>query len=157
MTASSDQPGDHAHRGPDDGASAYPDSHLAKSGRLGTGSPKTKLLLSLVPLTVLALWFAYMWFVSGVIPAQEKYSSGAIKAEGYLKRENLGEYVRHGHWITYFENGAKSGEGSYDMGAKTGKWTYWDELGVQRTSPHPSDHEDADRAATTTHHQPPSD
>lgn len=146
-----------AHSEPETGVSAYADSHLSKSTRLGNGSPTTKLLFSLLPLTVLALWFAYMWFVSGVIPGKEKYGNGAIKAEGYLKRESLGEYVRHGHWVTYFENGAKSGEGSYDMGAKTGKWTYWDEAGVQRSSPHPSDQEDADRAATALDRQPPSE
>lgn len=153
MTASSDQ----AHHGPDTSVSAYPDSHLSNSGRPGTGSPKTKLILSLIPLAALAIWFAYMWYVSGVIPGKEKYANGAVKAEGYLKRESLGEYVRHGHWTTYFESGAKSGEGMYDMGAKTGKWTYWDEMGVQRTSPRASDNEDADRAAPASHPQPPSD
>lgn len=151
MTASSEQ----AHGGPETGVSAYPDSHLSKSGRLGTGSPTTKLLFSLLPLTVLAIWFAYMWFVSGVIPGKEKYANGAIKAEGYLKRESLGEYVRHGHWTTYYESGAKSGEGSYDMGTKSRDWTYWDESGRQLTLPDSHDVDDANRAASTSQQEPP--
>lgn len=107
--------------------SGYPDSHLSRS--MGSGTRSTRILFGLIPLVALAAWFGYMWYVSGVLPSKEKYPSGKLKAEGYVKRTHLGEYVRHGHWTTYHESGEKLGEGTYNMGHKEPDWKYWDESG----------------------------
>lgn len=83
-----------------------------------------------IPFLVLATWFSYVWFVSGVLPSVEKDpKSGRVTAEGYVKRVGWGDYRRHGHWVTYHPNGQKASEGMFEREDKTGEWKYWDESG----------------------------
>ena len=83
-----------------------------------------------IPFLVLAVWFSYVWFVSGVLPSVEKDpKTGRVTAEGYVKRAGWGDYRRHGHWVTFHPNGQKGSEGMYERGVKTGEWKYWDEIG----------------------------
>ena len=126
MSASSDSTSDRSK------PSGFPDSHLSRS--IG-GSRWKGILFGLIPLAALVVWFGYVWLVSGVLPSKEKYASGKLKAEGNVKRSQLSEYVRHGHWTTYFESGAKSGEGTYNMGRRESDWKYWDESGKPVASP----------------------
>lgn len=119
--------------------SGYPDSHLSRQLGATRSTRATRILLGLIPIAVLAVWLGYLWLVSGVLPSTEKYPNGKLKAEGYVKRTHLGEYVRHGHWTTFHENGAKSGEGSYDLGQKLSDWTYWDQSGQTAVLPSDAD------------------
>ena len=101
-------------------------------GSLATPHPSRRLpkWAIVVPFLVLAAWFSYVWFVSGVLPSVEKDpKSGRVTAEGYVKRVGWGDYRRHGHWVTYHPNGQKESEGMFERGAKTGEWKYWDETG----------------------------
>lgn len=88
-----------------------------------------KCLVGAIPVFVLIVFLAYLWFVSGVLPVVENYSDGQIKTEGYVKRVKFGEYLRQGHWVRYHANGQKSSEGFYEAGDKVDPWTYWDEDG----------------------------
>jgi hypothetical protein len=83
-----------------------------------------------IPFLVLAAWFSYVWFVSGVLPSVEKDpKTGRVTAKGYVKRAGWGDYRRHGHWVTFHPNGQKESEGMYERGTKLGEWDYWDETG----------------------------
>jgi len=95
------------------------------------------LLIAAIPLLVLAAWFTYLWSISGVLPAVEKYPNGRLKSAGYVKRVGLADYRRHGRWITYHSNGQKQSEGLYELGEQKGTWTYWDEKGA-RLPPQPA-------------------
>lgn len=108
--------------------SGYPDSHL--SCREGSGPNLRRLLVGIIPLTVLVAWFLYMWSLSGVLVSVEKYPDGKIKAEGYVKRAGFSDYRRHGKWKTYHANGTQSGEGSYEYGEQLDDWVYWDDGGM---------------------------
>ena len=37
---------------------------------------------------------------------------------------------KHGTWTTYYTNGQKSSQGTYDQGVKVEEWTYWDDAGA---------------------------
>jgi antitoxin component YwqK of YwqJK toxin-antitoxin module len=93
------------------------------------------LLLGLIPLAAVVGWFVYLWATSGVLARVEKYPGGAVRAEGYLQRVGIGVYRRHGHWVTFHENGQKASEGLYEKGEKTGQWRYWDEDGRETSVP----------------------
>lgn len=90
-------------------------------------SARRKRLGIALPFVGLILWFAYLWFVSGVVPMVEKYDDGKPRVLGYMKREGLSTYRKTGHWVTYYPDGAKASEGDYLRGEKVdGSWTYWD-------------------------------
>ena len=108
--------------------SGYPDSHL-NSGARGSGVGVRRLLLVAAPVIAVAVWVYYLWFISGVIPATDKFQSGRLKSEGFVQRAGGEGYLRQGHWVTYHENGQKESEGEYTRGAKTGEWMYWDSKG----------------------------
>lgn len=55
----------------------------------------------------------------------EKYANGNPQFEYYQNEK--GE--KHGHYISYFENGNKRSEGEYNNGIQINKWTYWHESG----------------------------
>ncbi|RIK68130.1 MAG: hypothetical protein DCC65_04735 [Planctomycetota bacterium] len=116
--------------------SGYPDSHLAR--RDGFGPFRKQKLIALIPVAILLGWFSYLWIVSGVLVSEERYPSGRIKAEGYVKRLGwTGEYRRHGRWRIYHESGRPAGEGTYLNGEPQADWVFWDESGrVVTDSPH---------------------
>lgn len=106
--------------------SGYPDSHLQRHA----GRPRILRFLFLVIVPILILgWLAYLWSISGVLARTEKYDTGVVQAEGYVKRADGQDYKRHGHWVTYYPDGTKESEGNYHLGTKTGRWTYWDKKG----------------------------
>jgi antitoxin component YwqK of YwqJK toxin-antitoxin module len=53
-----------------------------------------------------------------------KWVEGAFKAD-----------LEHGHFIEYYPDGKKTGEGDFFEGKKTGTWTYWETDGSVATSP----------------------
>ncbi len=112
----------------------YPDSHLDASPGLGTTSLR-KLLFVAIPLFLSATWLIYFWSITGVHTIHEKYPNGKTKAAGYARRSGIESYKKHGHWVTYHENGQKESEGYYDVGQQTGEWTYWDEGGKKVAAP----------------------
>lgn len=83
----------------------------------------------LIPLTVVALFFCYLWWVSGVVQSVHRYPSGRKMEVGNVRRHGLSDYRRTGRWMTYHENGEKASEGEYIDGRKAGEWLYWDESG----------------------------
>lgn len=90
-----------------------------------------------IPLLAVIAWFGYLWFTMGVLPVNDTFPDGRPKAEGHVKRASFGVYEKHGVWTTYHEaDGSKASEGCYELGEKTGTWTYWDEQGVERTEQH---------------------
>lgn len=92
----------------------------------------------MIPFLVLVGWFSYVWFISGVLPSEEKDpATGRVIAQGYVKRVGWDDYRRHGHWVTFHANGQKASEGTYRLGEKVGEWKYWDEAGLE-TSAGPS-------------------
>jgi hypothetical protein len=108
--------------------SGYPDSHLS-APRWAPASRMARLVLAAIPLVLAALWLCYYWSIMAVFPATEKYPGGRIKSQGYVRRAGVEEYKRHGHWVTYHENGQKASEGDYQCGMKSAQWRYWDENG----------------------------
>lgn len=81
----------------------------------------------------------------------EYYESGSKKVEMnvvdgekqgitkiYFENQNINEVRLFDHndmdgtWLTYDENGTKTGEASYKHGVKDGKWFIWDENGTLR-------------------------
>jgi hypothetical protein len=94
------------------------------------GGGRRKHLLAAIPFVALILWFAYLWFVSGVIPYVDRYPNGNPKATGYVERHGLSEYRKTGKWVTYHPNGVESGTGKYEDDAKVDStWMYFDEAG----------------------------
>ncbi len=90
------------------------------------GKRRQRLLVA-VPFVVLVLWFAYLWFVSGVVPSVEKWPDGTLKATGYVERHGLSDYRRSGRWTTYHPDGEVSGTGLYENGEKLEHtWEYFD-------------------------------
>jgi len=100
----------------------------ASSG--ATLRPKVSRVWGAAIIVLLLLsWFAYLRWVSGVLPYNEKYPGGTPKTVGYLKRSGFSDYKRHGLWTTYHANGQKESQGHYDLGRPVGEWAYWDETG----------------------------
>jgi len=96
----------------------------------GPATEKRSPWLVLVPIIVLALWFGYLFFVSGVLPSEETYPDGRRKAVGTVKRYGFFDYKRSGLWREYHRNGAVAGEGQYEAGEKKeATWEYWDDAG----------------------------
>lgn len=89
----------------------------------------SKYIVAAIPVLAVFVFFAYLWFVSRVLPSEEHHPDGKIKAVGYVKRFGFTTYLKHGHWVTYHRNEQKASEGFYESGMKTGAWTYWDEDG----------------------------
>ncbi len=108
--------------------SGYPDSHLDSTRGLGKTGLRKFLILA-IPLFLAAAWLLYFWSITGVHTIHEKYSNGTTRATGYARRIGVESYKKHGHWVTYHENGEKESEGFYDRGEKTGEWLYWDVSG----------------------------
>ncbi|MGY5848274.1 toxin-antitoxin system YwqK family antitoxin [Salegentibacter sp. HM20] len=48
------------------------------------------------------------------------YEDGSIRQEGTYKDGKL-----HGKWVSYDQNGKKEALAEYYLGAKTGKWFFW--------------------------------
>lgn len=117
----------------------YPDSHLTAS-RFGPKSRAGRFFFVLIPIILVAGWLSYAWFITGVFPVTEKYPSGAMKAQGYVRRAGVEAYKRQGHWVTFHEHGQKESEGDYDRGEKKGDWHYWDEQGRPREARPGSNH-----------------
>lgn len=100
----------------------------------GTGGDSRRGRFTLlIPLAVLLAFFAYMWWVSGVVQSVQRFPDGRVKARGYVKRHGFGEYRRTGRWELFHENGAMAAEGAYENGEKTGPWRYWDSQGRELT------------------------
>src|SRR5437867_2782129 len=66
---------------------------------------RRRVFAPLMVVVILIGWFAYLWFVSGVVTTAEHYPDGKIKAEGYVKRVGWNDYRRHGAWTTYHPDG----------------------------------------------------
>jgi hypothetical protein len=111
-------------------------NHASVPDAAKTSPGKSKrIVLGIIPLFVLALWFCYLWFVSGVLTSEEKYPGGATKARGYVKRSHFFDYKRHGAWTTFYPNGEVESRGRYEMGEKVGSWEHWDQQnGTKATS-----------------------
>lgn len=74
-------------------------------------------------------------------PKTVKYFDGAGKSKTMVKEaffypdgqlRMMGEYkegAKHGHWISYYNNGNKWSEGFYNEGINDGKTTTWHENG----------------------------
>lgn len=88
-----------------------------------------KLILIAAPVLVAAAWMYFYWFTTAVFPVSENYPKGQLKSAGYVRRAGVEAYKRHGHWVTFHENGQKESEGFYDLGVKTSDWKYWDAEG----------------------------
>jgi hypothetical protein len=88
-----------------------------------------------IPIAALAVWFCYLWLVSGVLPSVEKHPDGSTRAEGLVRRSGFGAYKRTGYWVTYHPGGDKKApgpresEGIYAGGVKDGEWRYWNKRG----------------------------
>ncbi|MCG8404667.1 MAG: hypothetical protein MI923_05655 [Phycisphaerales bacterium] len=93
-----------------------------------------RYIVAAIPVLVLVAFLGYLWFVTGVLPSEELYPDGSQKAIGYVKRDGLTAYRRHGHWATYHQNGQMASDGFYENGEKTGIWKYWDEHGNELPS-----------------------
>ncbi len=101
-----------------------------RSSTDGGSTRRIPRIAVVIPVLALVTWFSYIWFICGVLPSVEKDpKSGRVTAEGYVKRIGWGEYRRHGHWVTYHENGQKASEGAYRLGEKEGEWLCWDKSG----------------------------
>ena len=55
----------------------------------------------------------------------DTYDSGQLRYQGWRVRDGHGEWVRHGPWTAWHENGVKSEEGAYALGQEDGRWTWW--------------------------------
>ena len=58
---------------------------------------------------------------TNLIEATYYHENGVVSQEGTF---NLDRKL-HGDWISYNEKGEKISEGTYNNGAKTGKWHFW--------------------------------
>ena len=100
-----------------------------------TAPPGTRRMPKAVGATIviaaLVAWFGYIWWISGVMPYEERFEGpgSQIKCAGFLRRSGLNDYKRHGLWTTYHRNGEKESQGHYDHGHQTGLWTFFDEKG----------------------------
>lgn len=104
------------------------DGTVITNGESAGRSP-TRLVVILVPILIIAFYFGYLWFVSGVLPVVERFPNGKPQTTGYVKRHGVG-YERTGRWTIYHPNGAKAAEGMYERGRKVPEsWHYWDESG----------------------------
>lgn len=112
----------------------YPDSHLNPAPGRGP-SPRMQAVFVAIPVILAAAWLIYFWSITGVHTVIEKYPNGQVRAEGYARRSGVENYKRHGHWVTYHENGKKESEGFYERGEKTGAWSYWDSNGQSIPAP----------------------
>lgn len=54
------------------------------------------------------------------------YPDGKVRMEGEYK-----EGVKHGHWISYYNNGNRWSEGYYENGINNGKTATWHENGMR--------------------------
>ena len=97
--------------------------------------PVSRLWGGAIIVVLLLSWFAYLRWVSGVLPYNEKYPGGKEKTVGYLKRSGWSDYKRHGVWTTYFENGQKESQGHYELGRPVGEWLHWNEQGHRVPEP----------------------
>lgn len=59
----------------------------------------------------------------------DTFDSGQLRYEGWRVRDGQGQWVRHGPWTAWHENGIKSEEGAYALGQEDGRWTWWHENG----------------------------
>ncbi|MBX3395542.1 MAG: hypothetical protein KF841_09250 [Phycisphaerae bacterium] len=95
----------------------------------------TRLVVILVPILIVALYFGYLWFVSGVLPVVERFPNGKPQTTGYVKRHGV-RYERTGRWTIYHPNGGRAAEGMYEQGRKLPEsWHYWDESGREIPEP----------------------
>lgn len=58
---------------------------------------------------------------TGLIEAVYFHDNGVISQKGTF---NLDRKL-HGEWISYNEQGEKITQGMYEMGLRTGTWTFW--------------------------------
>lgn len=95
----------------------------------------SRLVGGVIIVGLIAGWFAYLRWVSSVLPFHEKYPGGKTRTSGALKRSGWNDYKRHGLWTTYHANGEKASQGYYDHGRQVGEWSYWDETGRRVAAP----------------------
>ncbi len=63
--------------------------------------------------------------------ARDYYNSGQLQMTGTYKTKEM--KVKHGHFVFYYSNGQKKGEGNYIDDKREGKWTFWWENGHKRS------------------------
>jgi antitoxin component YwqK of YwqJK toxin-antitoxin module len=56
---------------------------------------------------------------------RQRYPDGKIHIERQMTLDNEGNYVNHGSWKMYAENGDVMAEGQYQFGRRVGLWTRW--------------------------------
>jgi len=61
----------------------------------------------------------------GVEVVRERHANGKVKIERQVTLDQEGNYVNHGTWKMYTQNGDVVSEGQYDMGKRVGTWTRW--------------------------------
>ncbi|MGK5084378.1 hypothetical protein WDW37_13870 [Bdellovibrionota bacterium FG-1] len=64
-------------------------------------------------------------------PAHEDGKPRKGNKECEQVRDAAGVFVNHGRFKEWFPGGARMLEGEYTAGAKSGKWTEWDEQGLK--------------------------
>jgi hypothetical protein len=56
---------------------------------------------------------------------RERYPNGSVKIERGVALDADGNYMNHGMWKLWNEEGTLVAEGQYDMGERTGAWSKW--------------------------------
>ncbi len=67
--------------------------------------------------------------IDDLIRATFYHDNGEINQVGYFKRGKP-----HGEWVSYDLDGNKLSEGNYDMGIKTGKWSFWNDKALSEVN-----------------------
>lgn len=55
----------------------------------------------------------------------ERYPSRAVKIERHVMQDPAGNYINHGPWTNWDENGKLIARGQYNHGTRDGKWMRW--------------------------------
>jgi antitoxin component YwqK of YwqJK toxin-antitoxin module len=55
----------------------------------------------------------------------ERYPDGKVRIERQVTLDAQGNYVNHGAWKMWAQDGTAIADGQYDMGLRVGSWTRW--------------------------------
>jgi len=60
--------------------------------------------------------------VGDLVKSTYYHENGTVSQEGFYKNGKV-----HGEWISYTENGQRTAVATYNEGAKTGTWFFWND------------------------------
>ena len=86
--------------------------------------------------TIISILLAFLigsYLIGCTRKLETRYDNGQLKEKYEVRKDNEGNYIKHGSYVSWYEEGQKKQEGFYKNNKKNGNHIFWYENGTKES------------------------